>query len=99
MVKKIKINKTAAKKIQEIAQFLESEYSFHTAEKFVGNTYEAIEKIQKNPTRGRKTKASETVRFIPIDAHRILFYRYKATTLFVLDLFDTRQHPDKRPFA
>jgi hypothetical protein len=34
-----------------------------------------------------------------IDKHRILFYRHKGSTLSVLDLFDTRQHPNKRPFA
>ncbi len=99
MVKKVTITKTAARKIKEIAEYLETEFSFNSAEKFVDSTYEAIEKVQKHPTRGRKINASETVRFIPIDKHRILFYRHKGTTLSILDLFDTRQHPNKRPFA
>jgi plasmid stabilization system protein ParE len=64
MVKKVVITKTAAKKIKEIAEYLETEYTFHSAEIFVDNTYEAIEKVQKHPTRGRKANASETVRFI-----------------------------------
>ena len=98
MVTKVKINKKAAQRINLIAEYLESEFSFNAAEKFVDNTYETIEKIQKHPTRGRKVASSKTVRFVPIDKHRILFYRVKSATLIVVDLFDTRQNPSKRPF-
>ncbi len=99
MVKVLKINKIAAKKIHDIATYLETEFSFAAAENFVDSTYTAIEKAQKQPTRGRKTNASETVRFLPIDKHRVLFYRHKGSVLYILDLFDTRQNPNKRPFA
>lgn len=97
MVKVVKMNQTAEVAINNIAEYLESEYTYQTAAKFVGNVYETIDKIKTHPTRGRTVPTSKTLQFLNIDKHRQISYRVKGTTLVIVNIFDTRQHPDKRP--
>ncbi len=97
MAKIIKLNKKALLKISTIAEYLEYEISFQTAVKFVDTVYKTIDKVAEHPTRGRKVPKSNTLQFINIDKHRQLFYRVYGSRLFVVDIFDTRQHPNKRP--
>jgi plasmid stabilization system protein ParE len=97
MVKIVKVNKKATRRISTIAEYLEYEYSYQTATKFVILVYKTIDKVAEYPSRGRKIPASKTLQFINIDAHRQLFYRVHGTTLSVVDVFDTRQNPIKRP--
>ena len=93
----VKINKKANQRIYAIASYLEDEYSFQAAQNFVQNVYKTIDKVTKHPTRGRKVPKSNTLQFINIDKHRQLFYRVHGTRLSIVDVFDTRQDPDKRP--
>ena len=97
MVKTVKMNQAATRAISEIAEYLEAEYSYQTAINFVDNFYRTVEKIKEHPTRGRTSPTSPTLQFLNIDKHRQLFYRVRGTTLVIVDIFDTRQHPSKRP--
>lgn len=97
MVKVVKMNQTAKIAINRVAEYLESEYSYQTAANFVGNVYQTIDKIKAHPTRGRTSPTSTTLQFLNIDKHRQIFYRIKGTTLVIVNIFDTRQNPDKRP--
>ena len=94
----VKINKKANQRIHAIATYLEEEHSFQAAQNFVQNVYKTIDKVAKHPTRGRKVSISNTLQFINIDKHRQLFYRVHGTRLSIVDIFDTRQDPNKRPF-
>ncbi len=98
MALNVKINKKANQRLYNIAEYLEEEYSFQTAKNFVQKVYKTIDKVAKHPTRGRKVPLSNTLQFINIDKHRQLFYRVHGTRLSVVDIFDTRQDPTKRPF-
>ncbi len=97
MVKIVKMNQAATAAINDIAQYLESQYSYQTAVNFVANVYETIDKIKEHPTRGRTVPTSKTLQFLNIDKHRQIFYRVKDSTLVIVNIFDTRQHPSKRP--
>jgi plasmid stabilization system protein ParE len=97
MAKTIKSNKKATLRISHIAEYLEYEFSYQIAVNFVANVYKTIGKVAENPTRGRKVPRSNTLQFINIDKHRQLFYRVHGSTLSIVDIFDTRQNPNKRP--
>jgi plasmid stabilization system protein ParE len=98
MVKRIRWNKNAIVKVEKTAEYLELEFSIVAAERFVTNVYECIEKIKKHPSRGRKTSLNPGILFINLDNHRQLFYRIQKDELIIIDIFDTRQNPEKRPF-
>jgi plasmid stabilization system protein ParE len=97
MVKKVKISKKANRRISEMAKYLEDKFSYQAADKLVDSFYETITKITEHPSRGRKSPTSETLYFMNMDSHRHVFYRTYGTTLSIVDVFDTRQNPDKRP--
>lgn len=97
MVKVVQMNQAATLAISLIAEYLEAEYSYQTAVNFVESVYHTIEKIKEHPTRGRPAPTSKTLQFLNIDKHRQLFYRMRGTTLIIVNIFDTRQHPSKRP--
>ena len=97
MALNVKINQKAKLRIYNIAEYLEEEYSMQAAKNFVQKVYQTIDKVAEHPTRGRKVPVSNTLQFINIDKHRQLFYRVHGTRLSVVDIFDTRQDPSKRP--
>ena len=99
MVKIIIWQKKAILKVEQIATYLEEEYSEQSAEKFIKSVYATIEKIKTHPSRGRKVSSKKTIQFMNIGKFHQLFYRTKGTKLYILDLFDLRQNPDKRPFS
>jgi plasmid stabilization system protein ParE len=97
MVKIVKLNQVALSRINAVAEYLETEYSNQTATNFVESVYATIEKISEHPTRGRTVPNSKTLQFLNIDKYRQVFYRVRHSTLVIVDIFDTRQHPSKRP--
>lgn len=98
MVKSIEWNKRALRKMRETVAYLKTEFSDNTANKYVDNVYDVIERLKDYPFLGRPVVTTKTVRFIGIDEHRQMFYRLDGTTLYISNFFDTRQDPYKRPY-
>ncbi len=98
MVKKIKWNKSADKTFDEITAYLQTRYSMQSAENFVDLVYKRINQIEKGLTVGRLTPKSKTVMVLKLDKHKQMYYRQTGTTLIIVDFWDTRQNPDKKPF-
>ncbi len=98
MVKKIKWNKAADKTFDEITAYLQTRYSMQNAENFVNLVYKRINQIEKGLTVGRLTPKSKTVMVLKLDKHKQMYYRQTGTTLIIVDFWDTRQDPNKKPF-
>lgn len=98
MVKSVKWNKRALKTMREIVTYLQINASDKVANDFIDAVYYQLERLKEQPYIGRPVVRTKTVRFIKIDKHRQMFYRPSGTTIYISDFFDTRQHPDKRPF-
>jgi plasmid stabilization system protein ParE len=96
MALRIKFTKRATKKVVDISFYLEDNFSEGAAKNFNKAVRKTVEKIAEYPTIGRETPNS-TLRFVNMDDHRQIFYRSYANNLSVVDIFDTRQNPDKRP--
>lgn len=99
MVKRVRWNKRAIVKLDGWVDYLEQEVSFQSASILLKNVRDKIEILKKQPTIGRAVKSMKTVRFVNIDKNRHLFYRVQSTTIFITDLFDVRQNPNKRPYS
>ncbi len=98
MAKTIKWNKRALRKIREITGFLQTEVSDKAANNFVDAVYHQIRLLDKQPLIGRRELSMKTIRFVNVDKHRQMFYRVKGSTLHIVNFFDTRQNPKKRPY-
>ena len=97
MAKRVKVTKKANKRISDIALYLESEFSYQAADNVVKAFYKTIDKLAEQPKIGREVQSSKSMRFINMDKHRQIFYRTYGNTVSIIDVFDTRQNPKKRP--
>ncbi len=95
MARQVKWNKRALADFKVIAEYLEENFSYQSAQNFVDKIYDKIDAVSKHPTIGRKAPKRKTVRFILVDKNRRLYYRMEGRTLIISSIFDTRQHPDK----
>ncbi len=78
--------------------FLAENHSEKTAMKFILKVDELIEKLNKYPEIGRRTKKKKTVRQYKIDKYRKLYYRKYGKKLIIVYIFDDRQDPKNNPF-
>ncbi len=98
MVEQVVWNKRAAKIFNEIVDYLLENVSEASAENFINNTFELIDKLRKYPEIGRKSKIKETVRQYKIDKFKRLYYRIHGNKLIIVYIFDQRQNPDSNPY-
>jgi plasmid stabilization system protein ParE len=98
MVKKIKWNKAADKTFDEITDYLQTQYSTQSAENFANLVYKRIDQICNGLTAGRISPKTKTVLILKLDKHKQMYYRLVGTTLTIVDFWDTRQDPAKRPY-
>jgi plasmid stabilization system protein ParE len=98
MVRQIVWNKRAVQKFEEIIKYLEENASQKSTIKFVKEVNELIDKINKYPEIGRRTKTKKTVRQYKLDKHRNLYYKKSGKKLIIVYIFDTRQSPSSNPY-
>jgi plasmid stabilization system protein ParE len=98
MVKTIKWNERALRKMREIIDYLKYEVSDKVANDFIEDVYFQIRRLKEHPEIGRPVVTTKSIRFIRVDKHRRMYYRLKGSTIHIANFFDTRQNPDKRPY-
>jgi len=84
--------------IEDILVYLESVASQKTAENFLSELREKVSVLTKFPESGRKSQKNETVRSILFRKRYWVFYTIIGQEIIMLDIFDTRQDPKKRPY-
>ena len=78
-------------------RYLEDNFSLQAAENYAKAVDDRIAFLLKQPTSGRQSNVP-SVRFANVDKYRHLFYTVENDTLYVLNIFDNRQDPKKRPY-
>jgi plasmid stabilization system protein ParE len=98
MVKRIEWSQKAIRELRRTIEYLKSEASITSAERFTHLIQNRIEQVSKHPTMGRKAPNRKTVRFVLFGKSHRLYYRVHGSTLYITALFDARQDPRKRPY-
>jgi len=98
MVRQVVWNKRAVIKFEEIVEYLENEVSEEAAMKFVIKIDNLIEKLNKYPEIGRRTKNKKTVRQYRIDKFKKIYYKKSGRKLVIVFIFDERQNPESNPY-
>ena len=98
MARQIVWNKRAIAKFEEIVEYLENEVSEKSAINFVIKVDDLIEKLNKYPEIGRRTKRKKTVRQYRVDKYRKMYYRKYGKKLIIVYFFDDRWNPKTNPF-
>jgi plasmid stabilization system protein ParE len=69
------------------------------ADKFVDELLVKIKTLSIQPSMGMASRNVPAVRSIKISKHNRLYYRIENDKLVLLNIFDTRQHPDKNLYS
>ena len=97
MERKIIYTQKVIRDIEQTVNWLEENASLQSAQNLLVDIENLEDRLSKYPESGRPT-SNENIRYLIVQEHKILFYRYNSKSVRVLSLFDTRQDPKKRPF-
>ena len=95
---KIIYSKLTENRLLQISDYLIKNWSLPIVERFQKILFTKIELLAKNPKIGRSSSKYVFVRSIFITKHNQLYWRFGQNTIFLITLFDTRQHPVKNKF-
>ena len=98
MVKRVEWRQKALRHLGEILYYLRNEVSQQAAFNLAEAIQKKIKQLEKQPLIGRKSIKGKTIRLVNIDKNRQMFYSVSGSTLYIVDFFDTRQYPMKRPY-
>lgn len=98
MEKKIVYTKNFESSVNSTKDWLEKQWSFDMAEKFILELYELINLISTRSKIGSVSHKKKKVRKILLSKHKRIYYRINGETITLLDLFDTRQNPNRNKY-
>ena len=99
MVNKIEWTLNAVNQVEGVLEFLTKEVSENASIKFLETVLSKVKSLENNTYEGRPVPNMRTVRFVIFEKHHRLYYRRHGRTLFITNVYDTRQNPDKRPYS
>ncbi|SHF05747.1 Plasmid stabilization system protein ParE [Psychroflexus salarius] len=95
MSRKVVISKTAQKKLENLFEYLITEWSLKVKKEFVEKLDSSIEIIKTQPEIFPESKKGKKLRRCVITKQTTLYYRFNSKRINVVTIFDTRQHPNK----
>jgi plasmid stabilization system protein ParE len=73
-------------------------WSLQSANKFAMQLQIVIDKIGKNPNAGRRSGSFRNIRSISVTRYNRIYYRISGDIIELLELFETRQNPEKNKY-
>ena len=95
MAYKIMLNNRFVERAENLAQWLEKEWSKKVADDFVNKLNATILNISKNPFIGSPSETRKNIRKLKVTIHNKIYYRVTGNKITFIKLFDTRQNPKK----
>jgi plasmid stabilization system protein ParE len=87
------------KDLEVIVNYIDREWSRPLGDQFVAELKERVKVLSKQPFMGMPSMKDQSIRSIKISKHNRLYYRIEEERLFLLNIFDLRQHPDKNLYS
>ena len=95
MRRKVVISKTAEKKLEKLFDYLIEKWSLKVKNEFIEKLDTRIAIIEKQPEIFPESKKNKGLRKCVITKQTTLFYRFNTKQIYIVTVFDTRQHPKK----
>jgi plasmid stabilization system protein ParE len=81
-----------------VITYLKDTWTEKIALQFIGKVEQRLSRLSIFPLTGIVSNKDKSIRSIVITKHNKLYYRIKNDTIEILNLFDTRQNPDKNSY-
>lgn len=98
MAAQIRWSDNARQDYKNVVDYLLRDWNEDIALRFIELVEYKIENIAKHPFTGLPSKHSD-IRSISITKHNRLYYKISKDWLEIVNIFDTRQHPDKNIYS
>ena len=95
MIRKVKLSKRAAKKLERLLEYLEIKWSIKVKNDFIKKLDKSLNLIQENPDYFQKSIQIKGLHRCVITKQTTIYYRYDDKFIYVVTLFDNRQDPKK----
>jgi plasmid stabilization system protein ParE len=99
MALQIKWTENALEDYRLVVEYLLKEWSVDIAAKFVDIVEKRLDTLSAFPLIGIKSEKEDTVRSVVITKHNKLYYQVSDKSIVILNIFDTRQHPQKNKYG
>tara|TARA_R110002124_G_scaffold286766_1_gene468624 strand:- start:55 stop:360 length:306 start_codon:yes stop_codon:yes gene_type:complete len=95
MSRKVKISKTAEKKLDKLFNYLLENWSSKVKSDFIKKLDKSIDIMKVSPESFPKSEKYPGLHKCVFTKQTSVFYRFNSKTIFVVTIFDTRQDPKK----
>ena len=95
MNRKVVISKTAKNRLDKLFSYLIENWSIKVKNEFIDKLDRSIQIIKNQPKSFPESKKNKGLRKCVITKQTTLFYRFNSKNVFIVTIFDTRQHPKK----
>ncbi|MGH1387936.1 type II toxin-antitoxin system RelE/ParE family toxin [Kordia sp.] len=95
MSRKVKISKTAERKLEKLFNYLIENWSKKVKTDFIKKLDSSIDSIKSNPTMFPEIYKNAGIYKCVITKQTSLYYKFNTKTIFIVTIFDTRQDPSK----
>ena len=95
MSRVIKLSKRTTKKLNELFEYLENEWSAKAKIDFIDKLDRILKLIKSNPESFQKSELVKGLHQCVITSQTTIYYRYDNDFVYIVTLFDNRQDPRK----
>ncbi len=95
MPRKVILSKRAAIKLNAILSYLEAEWPEKSKRDFIKKLDDTFNRISQNPKAFPASQKFPQIRKCVITKQVSVFYKYNSNKVFIITLFDNRQHPGR----
>ena len=95
MVRKVIISKLAERKLENLFEFLVTNWSVNVKNDFIFKLDKYVSIIKKQPESFPSSEKEKGLRKCVVTKQTTLFYRFDEKSIKIVTIFDTRQNPKK----
>ena len=99
MAAEIRWSDNARKDYKNVVDYLLLEWNEEIALRFIELVEHKIRHIKAHPFTGLRSQGHSDIRSVSITQHNRLYYKITKDLLEIVNIFDTRQHPNKNIYG
>ncbi|MFL5745983.1 MAG: type II toxin-antitoxin system RelE/ParE family toxin [Niastella sp.] len=99
MAAKIRWSDNAREDYKNVVDYLLLEWNEEIALRFIEVVEHKIQHIKAHPFTGLRSRGDPEIRNVSITKHNRLYYKITKNLLEIVNIFDTRRHPDKNIYG
>lgn len=94
-MRKITLSKTASKKLNQLLEYLGSEWSESVKQNFIKRLDKSLEQIRNHPLSTEKSEVKNGLHRCVVTKHTSVFYLFDSKRILIVTIFDNRMNPKK----